>query len=294
MPRREDDDIDVVAGLSASRDDVGSDKPMPAKPAASTQSVRPNSDSDAHSTGPSVNKTGSGFKWLVALILLLMIAAGGWLSLQVLELEQRLSDSNSALQLERSRIESISAQVYETGSSFAETGNVLETKFIFFESEIRKLWDVTNKRNKKDIASNAARVKNLDGNIKKYHQASQRKLNALTGGQTETAQTVAKLNKRLTSEQTKTTQAVAKFNKRLASENTALRASLEEQSEQLFLIRGEFEVLQQRLKNLPNNLSQRVAINEEAVQAIDASRQQLQARLRKLQQQVDQLLPIAP
>lgn len=287
MPRREDDDIDVVAGLSASRDDGRNEQRPPvqaqaaakAKPAVSSQpaSAKTNGNTSGHTANPVVQKSGDGFKWFVMLVLLVVIGAGGWLGLQVLELQERLSDNKNALQLERSRMESISAQVHETGSSFAETGNVLESKFKFFESEIRKLWDVANKRNKKDIASNASKVKSLDGKLKKSQQGLEGKLKALTSGQAET------------------TKAVAKLNKRLVSENTALRASLEEQSEQLLLMSGEFEVLQQRLKNLPNGLSQRVAVNEEAVEAIDASRQLLMARLRKLQNQVDQLLlPTTP
>ncbi|MEH6357341.1 MAG: hypothetical protein V7745_00020 [Pseudomonadales bacterium] len=280
MPRREDDDIDVVAGLSASRDEqrppAQPQAAVKTKAAASSQPASAKTKTSSHSTNPVVQKSGGGFKWFVVLVLLVVIGAGGWLGLQVLELKERLSDNKNALQLERSRMESISAQVHETGSSFAETGNVLETKFSFFESEIRKLWDVANKRNKKDIASNASKVKSLDAKLKKSQQGFEGKLKALTSGQF------------------KTTQAVAKLNKRLVSENTALRASLEEQNEELLLISGEFEVLQQRLKNLPNNLSQRVAVNEEAVEAIDASRQQLQARLRKLQKQVELLLPAAP
>ena len=281
MPRREDDDIDVAAGLSAFRDDVGGyelrapQSTVKVKPAANSQTIGGYNDSSADNSTSSVKKTESGFKWFVVLVLLVVISGGCWLGLQVLELQQRLSDNKNALQLERSLMESISAQVHETGSSFAETGNVLESKFKFFESEIRKLWDIANKRNKQDIESNASRVRSIDANLKKSQQGLEGELKSLTVGQTVT------------------TQAIAKINKRFLSENTALRASLEQQSEQLLLISGKYEVLQQRLNSLPNDLSKRVAMNEEAVQAIDASRQQLQTRFRKLQQQVNQLLPVA-
>jgi peptidoglycan hydrolase CwlO-like protein len=100
--------------------------------------------------------------------------------------------------------------------------------------------------------------------------------------------------KKLTSEQAEIAKAVVTFDKRLISENTSLRASLEEQSEELLLVNYRFEVLQQRLKSQSNNLSKRVAVNEEAVEAIDASRQYLLARSRQLQKQVDQLLPTEP
>ena len=179
-----------------------------------------------------LKKNGAGFKWFVALVLMVLIVACGWLGLQVLQLQQHLSDNKNALQLERSRMESISAQVHETGTSFAETGNVLESKFTFFESEIRKLWDVSNKRNKKNITSNTTQLKTLSANLKKAQQGLQGELESLSNGQTKTSRSVAKLNKQL------------------ASENTALRASLEEQSEELLLMNGELEILRQRFNSI--------------------------------------------
>lgn len=284
MPRHEDDDIDVVKGLSASRDDAarGPDRRPPpqrsavqAKSASETKpasAARTSGDSGSHSVNHTAQKNGAGFKWLVALVLLVLVAVCGWLGQQVVQLQQHLSDNKNALQLERSRMESISAQVHETGTSFVETGNVLESKFAFFESEIRKLWDVSNKRNKKDITTNAAQLKTLTANFKNSQQGFQGEL------------------KTLTKEQAETSQAVGKFNKQLASENTALRASLEEQSEELLLMNGELEILRQRFNSMPNDLSKRVAVNEEAVQVIDAGRKQLLNRISQLQKRVDGLM----
>jgi len=285
MPTREDDDFDVVAGLSASRDDSAG-RPTPKRKA--TQRAAPTKPAQAapghsalqggHSpadTAQPVAKGGHGLVWLLALVLLVVIGVCGWLGQQVLQLQQQQASSSNALQLERSRMESISAQVHETDSSFAETGNVLESKFNFFESEIRKLWDVSNKRNRKAIDANTAQLKKSTQAVK----AAQGKLLTLNKGQTTVATAVEKLNRRL------------------ASENTALRASLEAQSEQLLLMEGEMEVLQQRLNKVPNDLSARVAINEEAVRSIDASRQQLVGRLTQLQKKVDELtrsVPAAP
>ncbi|MEZ5525160.1 MAG: hypothetical protein R3E62_09430 [Pseudomonadales bacterium] len=197
-----------------------------------------------------------------------LILACGWLGQQVLQLQQRLEANNNALQLERSRMESISAQVHETGSSFEETGNVLDEKFKLFDSEIRKLWDVSNKRNKSAIEENAAQVKTLSGNLKKAQQS----LKTLNGSVSETKKSVEQINKRL------------------VAENTALRATLDDQAEQVLLMRSKMELLQKRLSNVPNDLVTRVASNEEAVEAIDAGRRQLVARITQLQKQVDALL----
>lgn len=273
MPTRDDDDLDVVAGLSASREDTmagqkaGQRKVAAQKPKSTAQpqsTARPASPSQPTATA----KSGRGFVWFASLVLVLLIVACGWLGQQVLQLQEQLVSNNNALQLERSRMESISAQVHETGSSFEETGNVLDEKFKFFDSEIRKLWDVSNKRNKSAIEKNSATVKSLSGRLKK----SQQSLNALTGSQSEVKKSVAKLNKQL------------------AAENTALRAAVDDQAEQILLMRSEMDLLQKRFSNMPNDLATRVASNEEAVEAIDAGRRQLVARITQLQKQLDTLV----
>jgi len=282
MPTREDDDFDVVAGLSASRDD-STGRPTPKQKAPQGAASREPAQtapghtisqgrSSAADTAQPAAKGGNGLVWLLALVLLVVIGVCGWLGQQVMQLQQQQADSSNALQLERSRMESISAQVHETDSSFAETGNVLESKFKFFESEIRKLWDVSNKRNRKAIDTNTAQLKKSTQAVK----AAQGKLQVLNKGQATVGAAVEKLNRRL------------------ASENTALRASLETQGEQLLLMEGEMDVLQQRLNKVPNDLSARVANNEEAVRSIDASRQQLVGRLTQLQKKVDELTRLAP
>lgn len=279
MPTREDDDLDIVAGLSASRDDTpNTDKIKQSAPRRAAQS-EPAQPTPAHRESqarngtektsqsvPAMPKRGNGLIWLMVLLLLVVIGACGWLGQQVLQLQQQQANSDNALQLERSRMESISAQVHETGSSFVETGNVLETKFSFFESEIRKLWDVSNKRNREAIAENAAQ-------LKKSTQTFEAKLQALDKDRAAVAATVEKMNNRL------------------ASDNSALRTVIEVQNEQLLLMEGELELLKQRLNKLPNDLSARVAKNEEAVRAIDASRQLLVKRYSELQQRLDDLSP---
>lgn len=279
MPTRDDDDLDMFAGLSASRDDAPASAKSKQRSAAQADAVkkaahpsasaaqRPSGSVGAQAvTAPAV-KGGKGLLWFMFVLLLIVIGACAWLGQQVIQLQQQQAASSNALQLERSRVESISAQVHETGSSFVETGNVLESKFKFFDSEIRKLWDVSNKRNRNAIEENKVQLAKM----------------------TKVAQTSQSQLKTLEAKQAATSKAADKLSKQLASENTALRATVEAQNEQLLIMEGELELLQQRLKNVPNDLAARVANNEEAVLAIDASRQQLFKRISQLQQQLDLL-----
>lgn len=278
MPTRDEDDLVIEAGLSASRDEAQGRQPTQDQSPRNEPSEKAKTSVPKSSTEPKASSTkrtdavrsekGRGFVWLSGIVMLGLILACGWLGQQVLQLQQRLEANNNALQLERSRMESISAQVHETGSSFEETGNVLDEKFKLFDSEIRKLWDVSNKRNKSAIEENAAQVKTLSGNLKKAQQS----LQTLNGNVSETKKSVEQINKRL------------------VAENTALRATLDDQAEQVLLMRSKMELIQKRLSNVPNDLVTRVASNEEAVEAIDAGRRQLVARITQLQKQVDALL----
>jgi len=282
MPIREDDDLDMLEGLSANRDDAPNrSKPKqrsaqqenPAKKSAqpsvssASSAQRPAGSDDAQAVAQPAVKGGKGLVWFMFVLLLIVIGACAWLGQQVMQLQQQQAASSNALQLERSRVESISAQVYETGSNFVETGNDLESKFKFFDSEIRKLWDVSNKRNRSAIEANKTQLTKTA----KFTKSAQTKL------------------KTLETKQTATSKATIKLSKQLLSENTALRATVEAQNEQLLIMEGKLELLQQRLKNVPNDLAVRVRNNEEAVQAIDASRQQLFKRIAQLQQQLDSL-----
>ena len=283
MPTRDDDELDVLAGLSASRDDAPTgarttESKQRSAQAADSQKQTARGNGGGQQSGGSGNKqsaaqptTKGGKGLLVVLFLLLLVVIGAcvWLGQQVLELQVQQAASSNALQLERSRVESISAQVHETGSSFVETGNVLESKFKFFDSEIRKLWDVSNKRNRKAIEGNKSQLAKLDKTLQGQMKAIEGKVAAAV-------------------------KATDRLNKQLVSENTALRATLEAQNEQLLIMAGEMELLQQRIKNLPSDLAARVALTEEAVKAIDASRQQLVNRFTQLRQELDSLQRPAP
>ena len=259
MPRPEDDQLDILEGLTAERDEPGAKVGRADSPAAEKSAGAGAVEKKAASKGS------KGLMVLMVVLLLLVIGACAWLGQQVLSLQEKQLASDNALQLERSRVESISAQVHETGSSFVETGNVLESKFKFFDSEIRKLWDVAHKRNRKAIESNQAGV----ATAQKAADANQSQL------------------KNIASKQSSLSADLEGLNRTLKAENTALRAMLDEQNEQLLLLKGQLEVVQARFQDWPNDLNERVASNEEAVKAIDASRQQLIRRLMQLQEQLD-------
>lgn len=265
MPRLDDDDIDVVEGLSVEQDDA---RYRPAS-GGQTKAQKPNKPA-----GAVYQKPGKPKVLLLVFCLLGLAVVSGWLGLQSDRLQKQLVQTQISLELARKRIDQLGNEVFSTGADFTETGNVIDEKFKFFDSEIRKLWDLSNKRNRPAITKNSAQIKSMAASVKKaagQAQSSQQKLKAIEARQSELVSNFKKLNNQL------------------LTENTTLRAALEDQSEQLLLVRSEMGILQGRLKNIPGDIAQRVKNNEEAVEAIDATRRQLISRITKLQGRLDQL-----
>lgn len=269
MPKRDDDDIEVMAGLSVDRDDAR----YRHKPKGQSQTQAPGKGQGAIAR-PAAAVPSKSISSLLALLVLVLLLVCGWLGQQVWQMKSEVSQMSSSLDLARKRIDQLGQEVFVTGSSFTESGDVIEKKFKFFDSEIRKLWDVSNKRNKAAIKKNTSQVGAISGDLKKIasqNKSSQSQLKSLQDQQ-------AGLTKKL-----------QQVNSELVAENTTMRATIEDQSEQMLLVRGELELLQRRLKSIPNDLAQRVKNNEEAVEAIDAARRQLINSINQLQSRLNLL-----
>lgn len=281
MPGR-DDDLDLIKGLSVDRDDsdhyrhTGRGKGRQ-KPESSAGTGSPAQSAPAQKN---TSKSG-GIGWVVGLIILMLTGITGWLAIQFMDLQQQLVDTNSSLQLARTRMDDLGQQVYTTGSSVSESGNTIEKKFNVIDSEIRKLWDVSNKRNKAWITDNTAAVEKQANQLKSIESD-------LKDVAKDTREKLSKLDS-LVASQAKVDKKLQQLSSEFRSENTASRATLDDLREQVLLVRGELEQMQIRLNQLPRDLPSRFEENEEAIKAIDATRQQLVESVTQLQSRVNQL-----
>lgn len=267
MPRRDEDDIDIMSGLSVDRDDARYRQRTNQGPAPGS------SNGNARSREAEVvAKKGSGLGTTLVIITLLLVCAA--LSYQVWNVSQQTRITETALSEATKRIDQINRELFATGSTVLESSNVVEEKFKFFDSEIRKLWDVSYKRNKGAIEEHEKEIKSLTADLKKVSESFK---------SSETKQSA------LAKEQGETSSKLKQMNTQLLAENTTLRASLEDHTEQLLMLRGELELLQTRLKDMPKDLGKRLKTNEEAIEAIDAARRQLVANITLLQNRVDQI-----
>ncbi|MCB1662529.1 MAG: hypothetical protein H6995_02290 [Pseudomonadales bacterium] len=268
MPRRDEDDIDVMSGLSVDRDDARyRQQSRQGQPAAGATS------NSGRATSVGIAKS-NGRPWIFSLVIITLLLVCGVLAFQVWQVSSRSEATENELSSAIKRIDQLSHEVFATGSSVTQSGSVIEEKFKFFDSEIRKLWDVSYKRNKTAIEQNTDKLKTIETSLKNATgemKTSQTKLSALEKQQTEFT---AKLKQ---------------VNSQLMAENTTLRASVEDHSEQLLLLRSELEIIQNRLKDAPKDLAKRLQSNEEAIEAIDAARRQLVSSITQLQNRVNQL-----
>jgi chromosome segregation ATPase len=164
-PTQKSDDLGDVPSLVAgeSRARAGA-----AKPAASR----------GRTPAPAGGSGGSSIAVLVMLALILV--GGGWLFYvehEQLQLAQAsLAQANDRIRLLEERLQVTGADLSET---LTETGEEMKSQLGYWEGEIRKLWDVTNKRNKEWIQQNSAAIDKLEeatGN----QQALLDRLDALT------------------------------------------------------------------------------------------------------------------
>lgn len=98
---------------------------------------------------------GSGMGCLVSCVLFLLlagVAAGGYW--QVTQLHKALADTRHELQETRDQLGLVTGQVSQTGETITQSDSVFRSELEVINSEIRKLWDVSNKRNRQWITEN--------------------------------------------------------------------------------------------------------------------------------------------
>lgn len=106
---------------------------------------------------------GGGGSIMTLVILGLVIVGGGWLFYveheQLQQTQASLTQATERIRLLEERLQVTGADLSE---SLDETGKEMKSQLGYWESEIRKLWDITNGRNKEGIQKNAADLRKLE------------------------------------------------------------------------------------------------------------------------------------
>ncbi|WP_320822747.1 hypothetical protein [Reinekea sp.] len=249
----------------------------------------------------SVVKSRPHTSWAVALFLIVAGVAIGYLALQQYSSMQLLNSYEERLMLADERIVSLEQSLTQTDESVSMNGTAINAQFKAIKvetdlqmDEIRKLWDVANKRNRSWIEANqvalAEQIKNV-GLI----EAS---LAMVQADQTQDTQRLAVLSDQLSAEESERVQLEQQLKQnteRLTAElavsssaiTSILDASYDEQLLTLTLTQELAIAKQNQINTRQETNNANITELLGAIQAVDAGRLETNKRLTALSGQLD-------
>lgn len=203
-----------------------------------------------------------GTNIMVALLLGGLVLAGWFIANQ----QQVLSEEQARVNDANERIERLEARLIATDSAMSQGGEDTKEQINLWESEIRKLWAVSNERNKKWIKDNERGVANLQSTLNRI-EASNRDLQS----------------------------AIDRHDAAFEQQQAVIDqlASLELQIQQI--VRGQRDLVDkvnaanQSVASLRSSVSDKVDDNAEAVASMDAYRVALNSRIADLERRLNAL-----
>lgn len=114
---------------------------------------------------------------LIMAILIGGLVLGGWF---IANQQQMIAEEQVKAADANTRLERLESRLSATDSALSQEGDDTKEQINLWESEIRKLWAVSNDRNKKWIEDNQKSVKNLTGSLNGI-EATNRDLKASVG-----------------------------------------------------------------------------------------------------------------
>lgn len=213
-------------------------------------------------SAPEVVTKSSSWTGLILLLALAALGLAGFAFVQLMEAQKQLiSADNRLLELEK-RLEL-------TGDEANQSLTALSAKLKWADDEIRKLWGVSNDRNRKAIDANKA---NIDALIKELR----------------TVKASATSAKQLADSH-------AKALSKLQADSSSARELAQQAVTDAEVIQAELSAIatqaarsEKAVANLQTGLVNRVKANEEAIRAIDAYRQSVNRDLQMLKQRLNQ------
>ncbi len=203
--------------------------------------------------------SGTGMNALLAILIVGLAGAGWFIATQ----HQQLSKAETALTQADHRLAVLEERAQVTDQVVTESGTEVQSKLGLWESEVRKLWDA-NKSDRKMLSDDQTRLKGIDGSI----NAMQATIRDLKNSDSRQDQVLA--------QQTAIAQQLASVDQQVKQ----LVAQQRQLSDQVNAAR-------QSVAGIESGLTRRVVATEKAIEAIDAYRLQMNARLVDLQTRVD-------
>lgn len=214
---------------------------------------------------------GNGALVFVILLLVTLGGAGVWgyISLQVKidAMEKELAIAAKHISRSTLLMARFEGELNEADAEAQESGSLVSKKLAFLDAEMRKLWGVSNDRNKKAIKANEKALLALGGDIKTTGDS----LKGLVDENKKALGTdISKLNEQVVQ--------LASMAQVASSEISVTREALNEDLNAL-----------SRAVQKQADVGKSVEDNRQAIASIDASRLQLNERIVKLESQLSKL-----
>ena len=205
------------------------------------------------------DRGGKGYLFSGVLFVLLsgVAGAGYW---QASELHKTLADTRQVLEDTRKQLSQITGQVSQTDETISQSDSTFRSELKVVNSEIRKLWDVSNKRNRQWITDNKESVERLQ---KLVDEAAKQ----ASDGKTSASQAITKLSE------------IDQVVKALAAEQLAVSSAMT----------SNVDALKAEIVSLQKLVSTQQAW-EQQLQASNKTQKELSQKLASFQSQVFQRL----
>jgi cytoskeletal protein RodZ len=226
--------------------------------------------------------------WLILVVLVISVAGSVWMyfsqQAKITELEKVVADTTSLVRQSKLVMARFEGSLSETGQELQQTGSKTADKLSFLDSEMRKLWGVSNDRNKKSIAENAANIRGQSKRITELASARkiiETQLGALRQDVDKQLDLISK-------------NALDNYDK-IKNLTTMIASVSSDASITRTDLSAQIDGLRKDLKTAAA-MASRVNDNAAAIKAIDANRIQLNDRVVDLERKVNDLMlnPKAP
>ncbi len=211
---------------------------------------------------PEVQVVKSGGNGLAIFALLIALGAGGvagYFGWQLMESQKQLSSADA-------RITELENRLSITSDESSQSLTQVDAKLKWADSEIRKLWGVSNDINRKAIAGNTEKINGLTKDLAAVKKTA-----------SDAKTTAAGVQNQITASKASVDSAVAKIDSAVTG--------LAEQRKRLQDLTEQLDRTEAQLASL-RTLEQKVRTNEEAIAAIDAYRRTLNRDLLQIKQQL--------
>ena len=259
--RDDDKKIEAVPELSISADE----RPERRQSKGTARKPRETEALKAHAAEVQATKVakkaGNGMTWF---LLVLVAALGGTGAWQFYEMQQVLEDTRVQLQNARDNLSQVTGEVSATGKNLNQSDSSIRSELKVVNSEIRKLWDISNKRNRQWI------LINKDNVVKATKQADSAAAEA-----DKANKAIAGLSKELKD----ANQSLKTMNSEQVAAQSEVTTNLQALGKQLEALQS--QLAQQKKQNA--ELEQRIRDQSEAVKSMDNFRQQVNRQIHQLE-----------